>query len=58
VEKKIWTNLQKIVELSTQKIVKLSKIWGWGPISRIRKKPILNPGGTGSGSSTLTNIAE
>ncbi len=32
VKKKIWANLQRILELSTQKIViKLSKIWVWDP---------------------------
>jgi hypothetical protein len=35
VKKKIWGNLQKIIELSTQKIViRLSKIYGWDPGSR------------------------
>jgi hypothetical protein len=32
VKKKIWANLQRIIELSIQKIViKLSKIWVWDP---------------------------
>jgi hypothetical protein len=32
VKKKIWANLQRIIELSAQKIViKLSKIWIWDP---------------------------
>ncbi len=58
-KKKIWANFQRIIELFTQKIVtKLSKIRVWYPRSRIRKKPILNPGsrgqkGPGSGSATL-----
>jgi hypothetical protein len=51
-KKKIWANIQRIIELFTQKIVtKLSKIWGWDPGSG--KKPIPDPGsggqkGTGS----------
>jgi hypothetical protein len=37
--KKIWANLQRIIELFTQKIVtKLSKLWVWDPRSGIRKK--------------------
>jgi hypothetical protein len=41
-KKKIWANSQRIIELSTQKIVvKLSKIWVWDPGSRGQK-------GTGS----------
>ncbi len=36
VKKKIWANLQRIMELFTQKIViKLSKIWFWDPGSEI-----------------------
>ncbi len=36
-KKKIWANLQRIIELSTQKIViKLSKLWVWDPGSEIR----------------------
>jgi hypothetical protein len=42
VKKKIWANLQRIVELSTQ------KIWGWDPGSGVKNKP--DPG---SGSATL-----
>ncbi len=35
--KKIWANFQRIIELLTQKIVtKLSKIWVWDPGSRIQ----------------------
>jgi hypothetical protein len=58
-EKKIWANFQRIIELFTQKIVtKLSKIWVWYPGSEIRKKPIPDPGvkkapDPGSGSTTL-----
>jgi hypothetical protein len=40
-KKKMCPNLQRIIELITQKIViKLSKIWVWDPRSGIRKKPI------------------
>ncbi len=52
--KKVWANFQRIIELLAQKIVtKLSKIWVWDPRSGIRKKPIPDPGsggqkGTGS----------
>jgi hypothetical protein len=59
VEKKIWANLQRIIELSTHKIViKHSKIWVWDPGSGIRKKPIQDPGvkkapDPGSRSATL-----
>jgi hypothetical protein len=36
-KKKIWANFQRIIELSTQKIVtKLSKIWVWDPGPEIR----------------------
>jgi hypothetical protein len=45
-KKKICANFQRIIELSTQKIVtKLSKIWGWEPKrhrSRIRNTVIYN----------------
>jgi hypothetical protein len=35
--KKIWANFQRIIELFTQTIVtKLSKIWVWDPGSKIR----------------------
>jgi hypothetical protein len=55
VKKKIWDNLQRIVKLSSQKIViKLSKIWDWNPGSGIRdpgsgirKKSISDPGSRG-----------
>ncbi len=48
VKKNIWANFQRIIELFTQKIVtKLSKIWIWDPGSRIRKKPIPDPGSRG-----------
>ncbi len=53
-KKTIWANLQRIIELFTQKIVsKFSKLWVWDPRSGIRKKAILDPGsrdqkGTGS----------
>ncbi len=40
--KKIWANFERMIELFTQKIVtKLSKIWVWDPGSRGQK-------GTGS----------
>jgi hypothetical protein len=46
VKTKIWANLQRIIELSTQKIVnKLSKVWVWDPGSEIR-----DPGKIYSGS--------
>jgi hypothetical protein len=36
-KKKSWANIQRIVELFTQKIVKkLFKIWSWDPGSEIR----------------------
>ncbi len=36
-KKKIWANFQRIIELSTQKIVTtLSKVWVWDPGSEIR----------------------
>jgi hypothetical protein len=36
VKKKLWANLQRIIELFNQKIViKLSKIWVWDPGSGI-----------------------
>jgi hypothetical protein len=36
-EKKIWANFQRIIELFTQKTVtKLSKVWVWDPGSGIR----------------------
>jgi hypothetical protein len=44
--KNIWANFQRIIELFTQKIVtKLSKIWVWDPGSG--KKPIPDPGSRG-----------
>ncbi len=47
-KKKIWANLQRFIELSTQKIViKLSKIWILDPRSGIQKKPIPDPGSRG-----------
>ncbi len=57
--KKIWANFQRIIELFTQKIVKkLFKIWSWDPGSeirdpgsRIRKKPIPDPGSRGQKST-------
>jgi hypothetical protein len=60
--KKIWANFQRIIELFTQNIVtKLSKIWVWDPGSRIRKKPIPDPGskgekGTGSRIRNAANF--
>ncbi len=36
-KKKIWANLQRIIELFTQKIdIRLSKIWVWDPGSETR----------------------
>ncbi len=53
-KKTIWAILQRIIELSTQKIViRLSKIWVWDQRSRIQESKrhrILYPG---SGSATL-----
>jgi hypothetical protein len=50
-------NLVRIIKLSTRKIlIKLSKIWVWDPRSRIRNKPIPDPGirgQKGPGSATL-----
>ncbi len=47
-QNKIWANFQRIIELFTPKIVtKLSKIWIWDRGSRIRKKPIPDPGSRG-----------
>jgi hypothetical protein len=46
--KKIWANFQRIIDLFTQKIfTKLSKIWVWDPGSEIRKKPNPHPGSRG-----------
>jgi hypothetical protein len=59
-KKKIWANIQRIMELYTQKIViKLSKICIWDPGSKIwdpEKKPIPDHGSRGqkdTGSATL-----
>jgi hypothetical protein len=60
-KKKIWSNLKKIIELFTQKIVnKLSKIWVWYPGSgkTYSGSWIPDPGlkkapDPGSGSATL-----
>jgi hypothetical protein len=58
-KKKIWANFQKIIELSTQKIVsKFSKIWVWDPGSGKNLFRIPDPGvkkapDPGSGSATL-----
>jgi hypothetical protein len=53
--KKIWANLQRIIELLTQKIVTtLSKSWVWDPekpIPGVKKAP--DPG---TGSATLFSI--
>jgi hypothetical protein len=52
VMKKIWSNLQRIIQLYTRKIViKLPK-YGFvirNPRSGIRKKPILDPGSRSRG---------
>ncbi len=61
VEKKIWANFQRIIELFNQKIVsksKLSKIWVWDPGSGKNLFRIPDPGvkkapDPGSGSATL-----
>ncbi len=47
-KKKIWANFPRIIELFTPKIsTKISKIWVWDPGSKIRKKPIPDPGSRG-----------
>ncbi len=47
-KKPIWANVQRIIEVFTQKIViKLSKIWVWDPGSEIREKPTPDPGSRG-----------
>ncbi len=57
-KKKIWANIQRIIELFTQKIVtKLSKIWIWDPGSGIRKKPIPDPGSRGQ-KGTVSQIPD
>jgi hypothetical protein len=45
VKKKFWADLQRIIELSSQKMIKLSKIWVWDPGSGIQDP--------GSGEKTL-----
>jgi hypothetical protein len=58
-QKKIWANFQRILELFIQKIVtKLSKIWVWDPGSGKNLFLIPDPGvkkspDPGSGSATL-----
>jgi hypothetical protein len=57
-KKKIWANLQRIIELFTRKIVtKLSKMWVWDPGSG--KKSIPDPGSKGQKStgSRIRNTA-
>ncbi len=52
-KKKIWANFQRIIELFTEKIVKmLLKIWSWDPGSGIRDpgSGIRDPEKTYSGS--------
>jgi hypothetical protein len=63
-EKKIWANFQRIIELFTQKIVtKPSKIWVWDPGSEVRdpEKPFPDPGSRGQKSTgsriRIRNIA-
>jgi len=54
VKKKIWANLQRFLELSTQKVViKLSKIWVWEPGSRIQGSKRHRIPDPGSGSAIL-----
>ncbi len=57
VKKKIWANFERIIELSTQKIVtKLSKIWSWDPGSGKNLFRIPDPGikkAPDPGSATL-----
>jgi hypothetical protein len=66
VKKKVWANLQRIIELFTQKIViKLSKYGFWIQDLRsgvIRKKPIPDHGsrgqkGTGSATLPFSSVA-
>jgi hypothetical protein len=65
VKKKIWANLQRGIELFTQKIIlRLSKIWTWDLRSRIRKnlsripdpgvKKAPDPGSAPTDSSTYS----
>jgi hypothetical protein len=49
----MWANLQRIIVLFTQKLVKLSKIWVWDPVSEIREQPVLDPGSRGSKGTIL-----
>jgi hypothetical protein len=45
VKKKLWANLQRIIEIFTQKVViKISKIWVWDPRSGKNLFRILDPG--------------
>ncbi len=56
-QKKIWANLQRIIELFTQKIVtKLSKSWVWDPGSEIRKNLFRIPGPIGTGSRIRNTV--
>ncbi len=57
-KKKIWANLQRILELFTQRIVTMrSNIWVWDPGSEIRKKNYSGSRGQkGNGSATLVLI--
>jgi hypothetical protein len=60
VKKNIWVNLQRIIELSTQKIViKLSKIWVWDPGSGKNLFQIQDPGvkkAPDPGSATMRKL--
>ena len=61
--KKIWPNFPRIIEVFTQKIItKPSKIWVWDPGSGKNLFRIPDPGvkkalDPGSGSATLQNLA-
>ncbi len=63
-KKKLGANLQRIIELFTQKIfINLSKIWIWDPGSEIRnpEKTFPDPGSrtqNGTGSATLISRAQ
>jgi hypothetical protein len=47
-QRKNWASFQRISDkFLGKKLNKLSKIWVWGPRSRIRKKPIPDPGSRG-----------
>ena len=55
-KKKIWANIQRIIELFTKKIVKkLLKIWSWDPGSGIPDPGVKKEPYPGYGSATLVD---